>query len=150
MIQRCEDSLCLFRLPAPYLNGYDKLNEVTSEYFYTFSQISRKVTLKVSKCFREWFSKSWRHTTAPLFSLWFWFRWLRTRLRACIMRYRQLWWNFQVFTLQQSHLLRQQNLRNNENFLAQYFCNIPFKASQKELSLVTCSERVKPFYPEII
>ena len=93
-------------------------------------QLWGRISLKVSKCFEERFSKSWRHTTTPLFSSWFWFRWLRTRLPACPMRYREMWWNFQVFTLQQSHFLRQQNLRNFENFLVQCFCHVLFKAWQ--------------------
>ena len=41
-------------------------------FYFLLHNFWGRISLKVSKCFQERFSKNWKHTAAPLFSFWFW------------------------------------------------------------------------------
>ena len=74
---------------------------------------------------------------------WYWCRWQRTTWWSCWSKYSNIWQKCQAFTLQCSHLLRQQHQRVFKNFLRHSFDSFFSKTGNLEQHLVTCSKRMK-------
>ena len=109
--QPYNDNLCLFRQLALHLHGNEQLEEETSKFFNLFFNKWENRRLNIPRCSFERYSKSWRLVATHYLPLWHWFCGWRTDWGTSTEKYSKVWEERQTFTIQQSHLLRQQDQR---------------------------------------
>ena len=147
--QPYNDKLCLFRTLALHLHGNEKLEEEISKIFNLFLNDSEEEDFsKFQGVHLSDFLKPEDLLQLNTLPLWHWFfRW-RTDWWALSKKFSKVWKKCQGFTLQQSHLLRQQHQRIVQNLPVYYVWRIFPKIGNLEWHLNTCSDRVKHIYPK--
>ena len=108
-LQPYNDNLCLFRALALNLHGNKKLEEETPKILNLFLNNSEERDPSKFQSVHITDSESGRLVTTQYLPLWHWFCGWRTDWSAVSKKYSNVWKERQIFTIQQSDLLRQQH-----------------------------------------
>ena len=126
--QPYNDSLSLFRALVIHLHGNEKLEEETSKMFNLFlNNCGEGDTSKFQGVHMTDIPKVEDLLQLNIFLLWHWFCGWRTDWWTLSKKHSKVWKKCQAFTLQQSHLLRQQPQRIVQSFPVHYVWHIFLK-----------------------